>query len=51
MWRKIMMECQKFNDITYGNKLFCKACGMDIGFDPIKRKDELYCCEDCAKTI
>jgi hypothetical protein len=48
------MKCEsKFMDITYGSQAFCKACGMDIGLNPIKSKHkgivELYCCEDCAK--
>ncbi len=48
------MKCiSEFEDITYGGDLFCKACGMDIGLNPVKvsRRGniELYCCEGCAK--
>jgi hypothetical protein len=44
-----MMRCAEFKDIIYGNELYCKTCGMDLGFNPIKKNHELYCCEDCVK--
>ncbi len=48
------MKCElEFKGISYGSKLFCKTCGMDIGLNPIKvhHKDviQLFCCRDCAR--
>ncbi|MBR9691588.1 hypothetical protein GOV06_02280 [Candidatus Woesearchaeota archaeon] len=45
------MQCDEFKDSTYGSELFCRTCGMDIGLNSIKRRDEIYCCEDCTKAI
>jgi hypothetical protein len=44
------MKCEsEFKDTTYGSEIFCKSCGMDIGLNPIKKGNELYCCEGCIK--
>lgn len=48
------MKCETiFKDASFHAELFCRSCGMDIGFNPVKTHHrgeiELYCCEDCAK--
>jgi hypothetical protein len=43
------MKCEdKFKDVTYGKGEFCKSCGMDLGLNPIKSRDNFYCCEECV---
>ena len=49
------MRCNlSIEDATYGSKLFCKTCGMDINLNPIvlnnRRYIKLYCCKECAKN-
>lgn len=57
-----MKKCYKFKGVTYGGKIRCKSCGMDLGLNPISRSMGLnpikvrkrnraiiYCCEDCAR--
>lgn len=46
-----MHLCDK--KLLYGNgKLYCKVCGMDLGFNATKKKRMkktfYYCCEECA---
>ncbi len=40
------MTCE--HTATYGNELFCKICGMDIGLSFVKKHNNIFCCKDCA---
>jgi hypothetical protein len=49
------MKCEsRFKDASYGHSLFCKTCGMDIGLNPVSKKEKgrkvMYCCEECAEN-
>jgi DNA-directed RNA polymerase subunit RPC12/RpoP len=49
-----MINCNTDLDkASYGNEVFCKTCGMDIEFNPVKKIykgiTQLYCCDNCAK--
>ena len=40
-------------ELPYGNSMmYCNVCGMDLGFNAIKKKKRrktfYYCCEGCA---
>ena len=46
------MACDcEISDSDFGTDLFCKSCGMDLGFQAIKKrtnkKIEYFCCEGC----